>query len=80
MYAKYGLRLLLGGLMTLMTLLVQADDSLSPSTTLAPGDQKVLAFPSQVTKVATSDPEVATLTVSGTQELLLTAKRKGRRS
>lgn len=77
MYAKYGLRLLLGGLMTLMTLLVQADDSLSPSTTLAPGDQKVLAFPSQVTKVATSDPEVATLTVSGTQELLLTAKKEG---
>ncbi|KAF0805789.1 type II secretion system protein [Alcanivorax xiamenensis] len=77
MYVKYGLRLLLGGLMMLVTILAHAEGELPASTSLAPGDQKVLVFPEQVTKVATSDPEVATLTVSGPQELLLTAKQEG---
>ncbi|WP_231883915.1 pilus assembly protein N-terminal domain-containing protein, partial [Alcanivorax sp. HI0044] len=44
---------------------------------LAPGDQKVLTFPAAVSKVATSDPGVAALTVTGSNELLLTAKAEG---
>ena len=47
------------------------------SMQLAPGDQSVLHFPAAVRKVATSDPKVAALTVSGSQELLLTAKQEG---
>ncbi|QJX02503.1 hypothetical protein HML84_13230 [Alcanivorax sp. IO_7] len=42
-----------------------------------PGDQKVLTFPAPVTKVATSNPEVARLTVSGDREVLLTAIQEG---
>lgn len=44
---------------------------------MAPGDQKVLVFPSRVTKVATSDPDVAAVSVSSSTELLLTAKEEG---
>lgn len=44
---------------------------------LAPGDQKVLDFGSAITKVATSDPKIAAVTVSGKRELLLTAGAAG---
>ncbi len=52
-------------------------EDLAGSMRVAPGDQKVLTFPSPVAKVATSDPDVAALTVTGSQELLLTAKAEG---
>ncbi len=52
-------------------------ESFSGSMRVAPGDQKVLSFPAAVAKVATSDPAVAALTVTGSQELLLTAKEEG---
>ncbi len=63
-------------LLWLMTTVAQAQD-LTDSMRLAPGDQKVLTFPSAVSKVATSDPGVAALTVTGSAELLLTAKAEG---
>ncbi|MDX1802979.1 MAG: pilus assembly protein N-terminal domain-containing protein [Alcanivorax sp.] len=44
---------------------------------MAPGNQKVLSFPAKVTKVATSDPDVAAVSVSASTELLLTAKNEG---
>ncbi|ERP89273.1 MAG: pilus assembly protein N-terminal domain-containing protein [Pseudomonadales bacterium] len=52
-------------------------EGFSGSMRVAPGDQKVLSFPAAVAKVATSDPAVAALTVTGSQELLLTAKEEG---
>lgn len=52
-------------------------ESMGSSTTLAPGDQEVLTFPEPITKVATSNPEVAKLTVSGDREVLLTAIQEG---
>ncbi|UWN49953.1 hypothetical protein ASALC70_02171 [Alcanivorax sp. ALC70] len=55
---------------------VQAEP-MGSSTRLAPGDQKVLTFPAPITKVATSNPEVAKLTVSGDREVLLTAIQEG---
>ena len=63
-------------LLWLVASVSQAED-LSDSMRLAPGDQKVLTFPSAVSKVATSDPGVAALTVTGSAELLLTAKAEG---
>lgn len=63
-------------LLLTLTSAVQAE-SLRDSMRLAPGDQKVLTFPSAVAKVATSDPGVAALTVTGSAELLLTAKSEG---
>ncbi|EKF74348.1 type II secretion system protein [Alcanivorax hongdengensis A-11-3] len=44
---------------------------------IAPGEQKILLFPERVTKVATSDPNVAAVAVSGARELLVTAKDEG---
>ncbi len=54
-----------------------AADDMGASLQVAPGEQKVLTFPAAVTKVATSDPEVMAVTVSGAQELLVTAKKEG---
>ncbi|KYZ87012.1 secretin [Alcanivorax sp. KX64203] len=53
------------------------EDVLDKVMRLAPGDQRVLVFPSRVTKVATSDPEAAAVSVSASAELLLTAKKEG---
>ncbi len=50
---------------------------LGPDLQLAPGDQKILDFPARVTKVATSDPKTMAVTVSGKQQLLITAKQVG---
>ncbi|AJD46517.1 type II secretion system protein [Isoalcanivorax pacificus W11-5] len=44
---------------------------------VAPGDQRVLTYADRVVRVATSDPEVAAVTVSETTQLLLTAKKEG---
>lgn len=63
-------------LLLVVTNVVQAEE-LTDSMRLAPGDQKVLTFPAAVSKVATSDPGVAALTVTGSNELLLTAKAEG---
>ena len=52
-------------------------EALQGTMRVAPGDQKVLNFPESVAKVATSDPKVAALTVTGSEELLLTAKAEG---
>jgi len=52
-------------------------DSMEKVMRLAPGDQRVLSFPGRVTRVATSDPEVAAVAVSSSTELLLTAKDEG---
>ena len=60
-----------------LTATVSNAQDLTDSMRLAPGDQKVLTFPAAVSKVATSDPGVAALTVTGSAELLLTAKAEG---
>lgn len=44
---------------------------------LAPGDQRVLTYADRVVRVATSDPDIAAVTVSETTQLLLTAKKEG---
>lgn len=44
---------------------------------LGNGEQKVLTFPDTLAKVATSDPEVAGVSVSEERELVLTAKSQG---
>ena len=44
---------------------------------LGNGEQKLLRFPDTLSKVATSDPEVAGVSVSEEKELLLTAKSQG---
>lgn len=44
---------------------------------LAPGQQHVLAFPKPLEKVAVSDPDVASVQVSGDQEVLITAEAAG---
>lgn len=44
---------------------------------LGNGEQRTLAFPKSLAKVAISDPEVAGVSVSGKRELLLTAKAEG---
>lgn len=44
---------------------------------LSPGQQHVLVFARQLEKVAVSDPEVASVQVSGEQEVLVTAKAAG---
>lgn len=44
---------------------------------LSPGDQRVLTYADRVVRVATSDPDVAAVTVSETTQLLLTAKKEG---
>ena len=64
------------GLGLMLAMGSQANE-MNESMRVAPGDQKVLTFPATVTKVATSDPNVAALTVTGSQELLLTAKQEG---
>ena len=51
--------------------------AMDESMRMAPGDQKVLTFSAPITKVATSNPEVAKLTVSGSQEVLVTAFKEG---
>ena len=51
--------------------------AMDESMRMAPGDQKVLNFSAPITKVATSNPEVAKLTVSGSQEVLVTAFKEG---
>ena len=51
--------------------------AMDQSMRMAPGDQKVLNFSAPITKVATSNPEVAKLTVSGSQEVLVTAFKEG---
>lgn len=67
----------LWGLMALLYSGMSVAASLGPTLQLAPGDQKVLDFPARVTKVATSDPKTMAVTVSGKQELLITAKQVG---
>ncbi|MCH8498269.1 MAG: pilus assembly protein N-terminal domain-containing protein [Marinobacter sp.] len=44
---------------------------------LAPGEQQVMSFPERLTKVAISNPEVASVNVSGRQEILITANGEG---
>src|SRR5699024_12855050 len=44
---------------------------------VAPGDQKVLTYMNRISRVATSDPEVAAVSVSEATEILLTAKKEG---
>lgn len=44
---------------------------------VAPGDQKVLTYMNRIARVATSDPEVAAVSVSEATEILLTAKKEG---
>ena len=47
--------------------IVAQADTLKDTMRVAPGDQKVLNFPEAVAKVATSDPTVAALTVTGAE-------------
>ncbi len=63
-------------LLLVVTNVVQAEE-LTDSMRLAPADQKVLTFPAAVSKVASSDPGVAALTVTGSNELLLTSQARG---
>src|SRR5690554_6638671 len=44
---------------------------------VAPGDQKVLTYMNRISRVATSDPDVAAVSVSEATEILLTAKKEG---
>ncbi|GAA5129401.1 type II and III secretion system protein family protein [Alloalcanivorax gelatiniphagus] len=69
-------RVVIAALALLCSLVAHAEP-MAGSTRLAPGDQKVLTFPAPVTKIATSNPEVARLTVSGNQEVVLTAMAEG---
>ena len=66
-------------LLSLLTvpMLAGAEESMEKVLRMAPGDQRVLTFPGRVTKVATSDPDVAAVAVSASSELLLTAKTEG---
>ncbi|MDX1457399.1 MAG: pilus assembly protein N-terminal domain-containing protein [Marinobacter sp.] len=45
--------------------------------TLASGEQKVLNFPSPLTKVATANPEIAAVSVSGDREIIITGVGEG---
>lgn len=76
MFSKYRIGALLGMVALLFSGLALAD-ALGPDLKLAPGDQKVLDFPARVAKVATSDPAVMAVTVSGQKQLLITAKKEG---
>lgn len=53
------------------------DENLPEVMRMAPGEQRLLTFPARVTRVATSDPQAAAVSVSGSSELLLTAKQEG---
>ena len=69
---------LLGSLAVILPAAAQGDDMVDGApVTLGDGEQKVLSFPGTLAKVATSDPEVAAVSVSGDRELLLTGKSKG---
>jgi len=70
-------RLFLGMVLALLIGGQAAAQSMDQSMRMAPGDQKVLTFSAPITKVATSNPEVAKLTVSGSQEVLVTAFKEG---
>lgn len=69
-------RWLAGLLLGLIALPVAALDN-GAMISLGKGEQRVLNFPSALAKVATSDPDIAAVTVSGTRELLLTGKAEG---
>ena len=71
LWKRAGARLVLW--FSLSLAIVAQADTLKDTMRVAPGDQKVLNFPEAVAKVATSDPTVAALTVTGSEELLLTA-------
>lgn len=60
-----------------LPIVASADEPDDKVLRMAPGDQRVLTFPERVAKVATSDPAVAAVSVSGASELLLTAKAEG---
>lgn len=45
---------------------------------MGPGEQRALAFPKKLSKVAISDPNVAKVTASGDSEVLVTAESSGR--
>jgi len=75
LWKRAGARLVLW--FSLSLAIVAQADTLKDTMRVAPGDQKVLNFPEAVAKVATSDPTVAALTVTGSEELLLTAKAEG---
>lgn len=68
--ALFGVMALLGSGMALA-------EPMGPDLKLSPGDQKVLDYPARVVKVATSDPSVMAVTVSGKKQLLITAKKVG---
>lgn len=44
---------------------------------MGPGEQRVLNFPSELSKVATSDPDIVRVTASGDSEVLVTAQASG---
>lgn len=44
---------------------------------MGPGEQRALSFPSELSKVATSDPSVAKVTASGESEVLITGEEPG---
>lgn len=77
MFASRWILTLLGSLLLMAGAMAGHADDMGASLQIAPGEQKVLTFPASVTKVATSDPEVVAVTVSGAQELLITAKKEG---
>ncbi|RBP25057.1 pilus assembly protein CpaC [Marinobacter pelagius] len=68
-----------GVLRVLALLLAQAASAkpVAPEINLAPGEQEVIALSGAVEKVAISDPAVATVVVSGENELLLNAESPG---
>lgn len=73
-------KLALGMLCLLAAALVQAnseDIGDGAPVRLGTGEQKVLAFPDTLKKVATSNPEVVAVSVSSEREILLTAKAEG---
>ena len=69
---------LLGSLAGVLPAVAQGEEMADGTpVTLGTGEQKVLSFADTLAKVATSDPEVAAVSVSGDRELLVTAKSQG---
>lgn len=75
----FRMALVLVGAMVAVTAVAAREDRLADGApvSLGEGEQKVLTFSSQLSKVAVSDPEVAGVSVSDERELLLTAKARG---
>lgn len=76
--AAWLMALLASGLLAILSAAAHGDEMADGAPIkLGNGEQKVLRFPDTLSKVATSDPEVAGVSVSEEKELLLTAKSTG---